>query len=159
MTRKNLWQILPPILLFGALAVSSVRSQSDQLTPQEERGQQIYLQGTASSGQEIIALIGDEGLEVPASTMPCVVCHGRDGRGRPAEGGVVPSDITWKSLTKPDGVTHESGRKHPPYTEKLLKRAIGMGTDPAGNALHMAMPRYRMAPEDMDELIAYLKRL
>jgi ABC-type branched-subunit amino acid transport system substrate-binding protein len=34
-----------------------------------------------------------------------------------------------------------------------------MGADPAGNALHVAMPRYRMAREDMQDLVAYLHQL
>jgi ABC-type branched-subunit amino acid transport system substrate-binding protein len=99
-----------------------------------------------------------EGVEVPASAVPCVGCHGRDGRGRP-EGGVNPSDLTWEALTRPYGTTHASGRKHPAYDERLLKRAISMGIDPAGNALHVAMPRFQMSHGDMADLVAYLKTL
>ena len=31
--------------------------------------------------------------------------------------------------------------------------------DPAGNELAVAMPRYQMSPEDIADLIAYLKRI
>lgn len=123
----------------------------------EERGRLIYLEGVSPSGGEIVAVMG-EGVEVPASAMPCSGCHGRDGRGRP-EGGVTPSDLTWDSLTRPYGVTHPSGRKHPPYDERSLKWAIAMGVDPAGNPLHVAMPRFRMSQQDMADLLAYLQRL
>jgi ABC-type branched-subunit amino acid transport system substrate-binding protein len=34
-----------------------------------------------------------------------------------------------------------------------------MGMDPAGNRLHVAMPRFKMTREDMSSLISYLKRL
>jgi ABC-type branched-subunit amino acid transport system substrate-binding protein len=129
-----------------------------ELTPAEQRGKAIYFQGESVSGREILAVIGDAGTEVPAAVMTCSSCHGRDGRGRP-EGGVYPTDLTWPALTKPYGVEHASGRRHPPYSEKSLVRAIAMGVDPAGNRLHVAMPIYRMAHEDMADLIAYIQRL
>lgn len=136
-----------PAFLWGAV----------ELTPQERRGRQIYLEGTSPSGGEITAVMG-EGVEVPAASVPCSSCHGRDGRGRP-EGGVSPTDLTWDNLTKPYGLTHASGRKHPAYDERLLKRAVAMGLDPAGNALHVAMPRFRMSQQDMADLTAYMKKL
>jgi hypothetical protein len=158
-TTRTVWRVSLTALFIAAVAVSSARSQSDP-----GRGQRIYLSGESPSGSEIIALLerggerGGEVVEVPASALPCAGCHGRDGRGIP-EGGVSPSDVTWGALTSPDGVTHESGRAHPPYTEDSLKRAIAAGTDPAGNTLQVVMPRYRMSPEDMNELVAYLKGL
>jgi ABC-type branched-subunit amino acid transport system substrate-binding protein len=85
-----------------------------------------------------------------------VNCHGRDGLGK-NEGGVTPSNISWDALTKPYLVTHSSGRKRPPYTERLIDRAISLGLDSGGNTLHVAMPRYRLAQPDLADLIAYLK--
>jgi ABC-type branched-subunit amino acid transport system substrate-binding protein len=140
------------ILLVPALLAAA------PLTPQEQRGKQIFVEGTTPSGGEITAVMGEQGIEVPAATVPCASCHGRDGRGKP-EGGVTPTDLTWSSLTRPYGVTHPSGRRHPPYDEKLLKRAVTMGLDPAGNALHVAMPRFRLSLEAMADLTAYIKRL
>ncbi|HYP00192.1 MAG TPA: ABC transporter substrate-binding protein, partial [Pyrinomonadaceae bacterium] len=128
------------------------------LTPEEKRGKQIYLRGTSASGKEIMAYLGEAALEIPASTMACANCHGLDGQGRP-EGGVTPSNITWDALTKPYGVTHASGRKHPPYTERAIELALTRGLDPAGNRLLNVMPRYQMSREDMADLTAYLKRL
>jgi ABC-type branched-subunit amino acid transport system substrate-binding protein len=128
------------------------------LTTEERRGKQIYLRGTSASGKEIMAYLGEASLEIPASTMACANCHGLDGQGKP-EGGVLPSNITWEALTKSYGVTHASGRKHPPYTDRALELAITRGLDPAGNHLLNVMPRYQMSREDMTDLIAYLKRL
>lgn len=130
------------------------------LTPEQARGKQIYLTGESPSGEPITALmgVGGSGVEVPASTLPCANCHAEDGRGNP-EGGVTPTNLTWDALSKSYGVRHESGREHPPYTERLLKRAIAMGIDPAGNELHAAMPRYRMSLEDMEALVAYMRKL
>lgn len=129
-----------------------------ELTVEERRGKTIYFEGESPSGGEIVAVIGTAGTEVPAAVMPCSSCHGRDGHGRP-EGGVYPSDLTWPALTKPYGVEHPTGRRHPPYDERSLVRAIAMGVDPAGNRLHVAMPIYRLSHGDMDDLIAYLRRL
>ncbi len=128
------------------------------LTPQEKRGKQIYLKGVSPSGKEMTALLASADVEVPASTLACAGCHGLDGQGKP-EGGIRPSNIVWEALTKPYGVTHADGRKHPPYTEGALGLAIALGIDPAGNKLLAAMPRYRMTREDMADLTAYLKRL
>lgn len=130
----------------------------DSLTPQERRGKQIYVQGQSASGQEILAYLGEAALEVPGSSMACANCHGLEGEGK-SEGGIVPSNLTWEALTKPYGVTHPNGRKHPPYTERALELAITRGLDPAGNKLLNVMPRYQMSKQDLADLVTYLKRL
>ncbi|RMD70829.1 MAG: hypothetical protein D6819_03265 [Gammaproteobacteria bacterium] len=126
--------------------------------PGEDCGRRIFMTGTSPSGEEITALVGKEGVPVPASAVPCAGCHGRDGLGRP-EGSVIPSNITWSHLTKPYGGVSPSGRRFPPYTESSLKRAVTEGLDPAGQALDAAMPRFRMSPEDLDCLVAFIKHL
>jgi ABC-type branched-subunit amino acid transport system substrate-binding protein len=143
-------------VLLLSILLAPVLSAAGPLTPEEQRGRQIFVEGTSPSGREITAVMGEEGIEVPASTVPCAGCHGRDGRGRP-EGGVAPSDLTWDTLTR--GVTHPGGRSRPPYDERLLKRAVTMRLDPAGNTLHVAMPRFRLSLQDMADLTAYIKRL
>src|SRR5215510_4924522 len=125
------------------------------LTSQQGRGKQIYVQGTSRSGREILAYVGDSALEMPGASMPCSNCHGLDGRGKP-EGSISPSDITSESLTKPYGVTHADGRRHPPYTERAFEVAITRGLDPAGNRLLNVMPRYSLSRADLADLIAYL---
>lgn len=126
------------------------------LSPSAERGREIYVRGTSPSGDEVTALMGTSAVEVPATVLPCVNCHGEDGRGVP-EGGVVPTDITWEALTKPYGTGRSGGREHPPYDEGSLALSIATGIDPGGNELHLAMPRYRLDRQDMANLIAYLK--
>jgi ABC-type branched-subunit amino acid transport system substrate-binding protein len=90
--------------------------------------------------------------------MTCANCHGLDGRGNP-EGGVTPSDVTWATLSKPYGLTHQDGRKHPAYTDRSLATAIVKGIDPAGNNLQQTMPRYWVSRQDLTDLVAYMKRL
>jgi len=128
------------------------------LTPQELRGKQIYFEGTSPSGGKITAYIGAERVELPGSAAICATCHGPDGRGRP-EAGVIPSDITWGHLMKDYGHSHPMGRTHPGFTEASLKRSILNGVDPAGNQLDPSMPTYAMSVEDINDLIAYLKRV
>ena len=128
------------------------------LTTQETRGKQVYLHGTSPSGKDILAYVGDSSLEVPGNVMACANCHGIAGQGK-VEGGINPSNVTWEALTKPYGITHVNGRKHPAYTSRGLELAITRGVDPGGNKLLYAMPRYQMSKEDLDDLLVYLKRL
>lgn len=147
------------VLVFSLAVGWKVQGQvsaGDEGKLSQRRGKQIYVQGTSQSGKEILAYLGESSLEVPGSAMPCANCHGLNGQGKP-EGGIDPSKLTWESLTKPYGLTHADGRKHPAYTERGLELAISRGTDPAGNKLLNVMPRYQMTRGDMADLIAYLK--
>jgi ABC-type branched-subunit amino acid transport system substrate-binding protein len=126
------------------------------LTPQERRGRAIYLRGENDAGRPITALVGE--VDVPASAMTCAGCHGARGEGK-TEGGVTAGNLTWSNLLKPYGHTHESGRKHGAFTESSLVFSITNGIDPDRNELNVAMPRFRMSPEDMADLVAYLKRI
>ena len=152
--------LLAVFFFLSTLLCAAQRSsqQSSSLSPEELRGKQIFLHGASASGKEITAFLGREQMEVSASVLTCASCHGRDGHGKP-EGGVTPSDITWDALTRPYAASLPTGRKHPPYNEQSLKRAIAMSVDPGGNPLHAAMPKYRLSIQDMADLIAYLKRL
>lgn len=147
------------LLVAGMLLAVGVGAQEPglELNAQEELGKHIYTHGENPSGREITASLG-EGAEVAAALLPCASCHGEDGRGRP-EGGVNPSDVTWKALTRPYNTRHPSGREHPPYNESTLKIALTLGRDPGGNDLHVAMPRYRLNVDEANALVAYLKRL
>jgi len=133
-------ETLPVLALCFALAAASP----------VERGRAIY-----EKGGDVSAVMGDGVAPVPASLMPCASCHGADGRGR-AEGGVVPPDIRHAALTRPYEVTASSGRRHGPYDDRSLLRAIAMGVDPAGNPLNNVMPRYQLSRGDAASLLAYL---
>jgi ABC-type branched-subunit amino acid transport system substrate-binding protein len=152
-TRRLLWLF---VLLFLAALSQAQDTQKQTLTDSERRGKEIYLRGTSASGRELIARLND--LDVPASAVPCGGCHGMRGEGK-SEGGVTAGDITWSNLTKPYGHTHPTGRKHGPFTESSVIRAVVNGVDSSGNDLLIAMPRYKLSPEDMADLLAYLKRL
>lgn len=129
-----------------------------QMSEQALRGKRIFLAGESDSGLPITATVSSGGAPLPASVLPCSGCHGADGEGRP-EGGVVPPEITWSSLTAANGHEHTYGRRHPAFDARSVAAAIGQGIDPAGNELDSTMPRYRMTDADMDDLIAYLQAL
>jgi ABC-type branched-subunit amino acid transport system substrate-binding protein len=126
------------------------------LTLQEKHGRAIYLRGESAAGRQITAIVGE--LDVPSNSVPCAGCHGRKGEGK-SEGGVTAGNLTWANLTKSYGHTHPSGRKHGPFTDSSFITAVARGVDPAQNNLAAAMPRYRMAAEDMADLLAYLKQI
>ena len=140
------------LLSFGPL------SHAVELTDQELRGRQIYQQGESRSGAPITALVSRGATPITASLLPCSGCHGEDGKGRP-EGGVKPSDITWNSLTASYGHEHDYARSHAAFDEMSLARAVILGRDPGDNELDTAMPRYSMAESDMQDLVAYIKRI
>jgi len=141
-------------LLISVLLLSS--SAFAQLTSNERRGRQIFLRGVSPSGREITGRIGD--IDVPASAASCSGCHGVRAEGK-TEAGVTAGGITWTNLVKPYGHTHTTGRTHGPFNESSFIRAVVNGVDSSGNQLLVAMPRYNFSPEDMADLIAYLKRI
>lgn len=145
-------------LLFISLLLLADNLAAVTLNESETRGKKIYTTGEGSSGKSIEALVGADATELPATSVPCVGCHGEDGKGRP-EGNIVPPNITFEYLTLAYGHQHDNGRKHPAFTEDSFITAISKGMDSAGNQLDYAMPRYDLSDSDSADLIAYLKRL
>jgi ABC-type branched-subunit amino acid transport system substrate-binding protein len=129
-----------------------------QTVSQEQAGKHIYATGDSPSGSPLEAVLGEGSTTVPATLMPCVSCHGADGRGRP-EGGITPSDITWKVLNRALRSEDRLARKRPAYTVERLRRVLREGIDPEGNELGVTMPRYNIAEADLNSLIEYIKRL
>jgi hypothetical protein len=126
------------------------------LTASEQRGREIYRHGVSPSGRAITASIGKgETTELPASALACGSCHGPEGRGVP-EGTIEPADIRGSTLAK---ILVTDTRRRPRYDDALLARAIREGTDAGAMPLSPIMPRYRMDPRDLTDLIAYLHRL
>ncbi|MEJ8834848.1 ABC transporter substrate-binding protein [Ramlibacter sp. AN1133] len=128
------------------------------LTPEQQAGRLLYLEGESAFGDAFTGRIGMAQQQLPGAAVRCGNCHGPDGRGRP-EGGVRPGNITWSELTKSWGHEHDNGRRHPPFDEASLKRTLVEGLDPAGHPLDASMPRYRISGRDWKALLAYLKVL
>jgi ABC-type branched-subunit amino acid transport system substrate-binding protein len=135
-------------------APQNAPAQRRGLTPQEQRGKAIYMRGESPSGKEITATMSD--VDVPSTTVTCAGCHGLRAEGK-TEAGVTAGALVWSHMLKPH--THPTGRRHGPFDEAAFARAVRNGVDPAGNELAFAMPRYKLAPEDMADLLAYLRRI
>lgn len=146
---------LPAIVLLST-GLSSVATA--ELTEAEQRGKQIYFEGTSPRGTDITAVVGDEAALLPGSAMVCSSCHGSDGLGRP-EGGVIPLDIRWSELVKTYGHVHHDGRRHPAFDDESAALSVVAGVDPANNTLDRSMPIYQMSQQDIDDLVAYMKVL
>lgn len=158
MSGASIWRIaiVAKVLLVGwLLAPDLLRA---QLTPAQLAGKQIYTEGASPSGKPLEAVLGEGSTRVPASLMRCASCHGNDGKGKP-EGGVVPSEIAWAKLSSPLHSADTLARRRPAYNLITLRRAITQGIDSAGHELGATMPRYRMPPQDLANLIEYLKIL
>jgi ABC-type branched-subunit amino acid transport system substrate-binding protein len=145
-------------MLAFALAGVSAAAAATELSETQQRGKQIYFEGTSPRGTDITAVVGEEAAMLPGSAMPCSSCHGSDGLGRP-EGGVIPLDIRWTELVKTYGHVHHDGRRHPAFDDDSFIRSMVAGIDPANNQLDRSMPIYQMSGEDMADLAAYMKVL
>ena len=149
---------LRPLFLGLLIVLLSGSIVGQGFTAEEERGQEIYLRGVSRSGQAIIAQFGKDGPQLPASSVPCANCHGRDGRGK-KEGGVTPSDLRWLQLTREISSGSGAARPRPAYTDSLLTRAFTMGLDSGGTVLNSVMPLYHLQSSDARDLVAYIKTL
>jgi ABC-type branched-subunit amino acid transport system substrate-binding protein len=130
-------------------------SNAADLTEAEERGKYIYETGRSRSRRVIMASI-QGGEPTPGHILPCINCHGADGRGAEDYVGVAPLNINWYALASSGAHAH-AVRNHIAFDEVTLARAIIFGVDPDGNKMEKAMPLYDMAKEDVEDLIAYLK--
>lgn len=141
-----LWQyFLPPV------KVSDVEKSFSTL------GEQIYITGRGENGRFIPFIYGPGWLRMRGGG--CASCHGVDGRG-----GIpimmsnkIAPDIRWKVLAEEEH--KEPGEEHPPYDEKLVKRAITEGLDPAGEPLSYVMPRWQMNTKELNAIVDFLKEL
>jgi ABC-type branched-subunit amino acid transport system substrate-binding protein len=139
------------VLLWPASAAVAV-----DLTEAEERGKYIYETGRSRGNRVINADLQNDEPPIPGHVLPCINCHGADGRGAEDYVGVAPLNVNWYALVSM-GMHAHTLRSHGPFDELSLARAIILGKDSAGNDMDKAMPRYDMAREDVEDLIAYLK--
>lgn len=169
MSSRTVWiVVIVAAVLVGVALVCSValglvgylviRPGAEVSGPQEyvSNGQMIYFTGRNQQGQRIPFDGAPMWLYMHGGS--CASCHGPDGRGgAPVMMGTeVPADIRYSHLTEEE---HEEGEEHPPYTDELIKRAITLGLNPAGEPLDPTMPRWRMSDQDLNDLIEFLKTL
>ncbi len=108
---------------------------------------ELYFRGLP----EVEAMLQHSDLTIPSTAMPCVNCHGADGRGG-REGGVAVPPITWRRLAMAT-----AGR--PAYDRALLARALRDGIGADGAPLHEIMPRYALPDALALELSDWLQAI
>jgi cytochrome c oxidase subunit 2 len=143
-------------LIAGGYLVTTPVTRSATPEGLVSNGQNIYFTGRNERGERIPFEGGPMWLYMHGGG--CAACHGADGRGgAPVMMGTeVPVDIRYHHLIEEE---HEEGKEHPPYTDELIKRAITLGIDPAGEPLDLTMPRWRMSDQDLEDLLEFLKTL
>jgi ABC-type branched-subunit amino acid transport system substrate-binding protein len=144
------------LAIAGLLILAPSVVMAGALSDAERRGKRIYFEGAGRA--PVAAYLDGPGVSANASAFPCAKCHLPEGPGV-KEGGIQTADIRYATLTKPFTAVRPSGRAHDPYTDEDLKKAVEYGSDPAGNVLNEAHPRYTMRADDLDDLVAYLKVL
>lgn len=159
-------------VVLGALAVSLLVVAA-AAGPQPETGsgtdahpgKRIYREGLLPSGRPVQAWIRGD-VPLTKEQAACVSCHRRSGMGS-IEGRTVTRPVTGAALYRPWELyprgpfrsRREGPERMPAYTDETLGRAIRDGIDPSGRTLDPAMPRYRLADEDLSHLVSYLKSL
>ena len=125
----------------------------------DSNGERIYYTGVSARTGPLPVSGGPMWLGMQGGG--CVACHGVRGRGGVPVmmGGAIPPDIRHEALTRAEHREGGESQEHPPYTDVLIKRALTEGLDPAGRPLDWTMPRWRMPPEDLEDLLAFLKTL
>lgn len=124
-------------------------------------GERIFFTATSKNGTIAIK----EGPPMMKQAVKgCAHCHGREGKGGHAldATGIKGSDIRYKTLALKYGgylsFLEGKGENIPGGVDTLIKRAIIDGEGP-GYKLNIAMPRWAMTEEDLNDVIEYLKTL
>lgn len=117
-------------------------------------GERIYRSGVLAGGRPVEAVVQGD-VAVSGAQFSCVACHGRSGMGS-VEGRRLAPPVTAAFLDAPRRL---ASRARPPYTAETLACAIRDGVDAGGNPLDPLMPRYRLGPDDLASLVAYVRTL
>ena len=127
------------VLLLMVIAITTAQA--------DIRSAGLYYRGLA----EVNATLPRSNLTIPSTAMPCVNCHGADGRGG-REGGVAVPSISWRHLAM-------ATAERPAYDKTLLTRALRDGIGADGSPLHDIMPRYDLSDTLARELADWLQAI
>lgn len=156
----TIFVVITVFIVAGSVVSCTFPFQQQSSLQFSSNGQRIYYTATSSSGQPI-TYSGSVRMMQP---ITCVNCHGSEGKGGRIRMMMQTFDvpnITWHRLTEEE---HQEGKEaeheeHPPYAEDTVKAAITQGINPAGEQLDDEMPRWKMSPQDLNDLVDFLKTL
>ena len=161
------WALSVLVLLWAGSCLAGETASGAEL---QEQGRRIYQQGLLGDGR-LLRASGAGGTSLEGQGAACVQCHKRSGMGSregslaiPAVAGPLlfskPRDWGQRRAAAPDmQVSASRLLARPPYDDTTLARALREGLDSGGQALQELMPRYELAPDDLQALSAYLHQL
>ncbi len=135
--------LISPINL--ALATSSI-----------DLGRSIYEKGVGRDGREIGA-IGHGSVSLKGAAIACIGCHGIDARGG-GEAFVQVPDIRWMNLSK-QYPARRMGATETSYDQSSFSTAVRTGITATERKLDPVMPRFDLADDEINGLIAYLSSI
>ena len=118
-------------------------------------GQSIFELGIGRDGRAIGATL--HGLPLSGAAIACSGCHGQDARGG-GEAFIVAPDIRWSRLNNPFPSRRAAGAGKS-YDIFSFTKAIRSGYSADGRQLDPAMPRFDLADDEINSLIAYLSAI
>jgi len=148
-------------LVLACLALSAACATLPGRNASVELGKRLYRQGILASGAPSQAIVQGD-VAVDGTMFTCVSCHQRSGLGA-MEGGDLTPAVTGPVLFAPMEIQRKElinpVVRRPAYTDETFARVMRGGIDPAGRQIDPLMPLYPLPPEDMENLIAYLKSI
>jgi mono/diheme cytochrome c family protein len=136
------------------------------LTPIEQLGRQLYVEGKQANGQPLVAKRSG-GITVRGSQASCVSCHRRSGLGGVEGNESIPPISGHTLFGGSDPVIVQMDKRFnqglstppKPYDEKSFAAAMQQGRHVSGRKLSDLMPRYDLSDEQLKAVTAYLRTL
>ncbi len=119
-------------------------------------GRSIYEKGIGRDGREINAMIHGR-ISLKGAAIACISCHGMDARGG-GEAFVQVPDIRWSNLSKLYPA-RRIGAAKAPYDQSSFSTVVRTGITTADRKLDPVMPRFDLADDEINSLIAYLSSI
>lgn len=116
-------------------------------------GRSIYEKGIGRDNREIAAMVHGN-VFLKGAAIACIGCHGGNARGG-GEAFVQAPDIRWLNLSKPYPA-RRMGAAETPYDESSFSKVLRTGITTADRKLDPIMPRFDLADDEINSLIAYL---
>lgn len=120
----------------------------------DDLGFSIYQYGLGRDNREITASLPGQ-ISLQGEAVACAGCHGKDLLGG-GESFVSAPSLRWQSLTQPFSA-RKAGKVSKAYDKSHFIRAISQGISAGDRPLDPMMPRFSLASDEIEALIAYLQ--
>lgn len=141
-------------LLLGCYLISHINFAL--ATDPIDLGRSIYEKGIGRDGREIGAMVHGS-VSLKGAAIACIGCHGGNARGG-SEAFVQAPDIRWLNLSKPYPA-RRMGAAETSYDGSSFSKVLRTGVTVADRKLDPIMPRFDLADDEINSLIAYLSTI